>query len=61
MIISSLETYRLGPNKPLNEITTYYEPLEIEGEKGRRDYINKYFVMLYNQAMNDNKDVSERR
>ena len=62
VIISALETYRLDPSKPLQQISAYYEPLNIESEdKTKQDYMNKYFVMLYNQDLYDGKDISERK
>lgn len=63
MIISALETFRLDPSMPLEQINKFYEPAEIEsGDKSKSvDILNKYFVMLHNDRMNDGKDVSERK
>ncbi len=57
VIVSALETFRLGPTYSLKEIVRYYAP--IEGDK--LDFNSKYFVMLHNENMNDGKTFSERK
>ncbi len=42
----------------------YYEPVKIDigvDEKVSNDYINRYFVMLHNEKVNDGKTVDERK
>jgi microsomal prostaglandin-E synthase 2 len=48
VIISALETYRLHPKTPLDEIVSYYQLIESKDSRGKPvyDYPNKYFVML---------------
>lgn len=62
VIISALETYRLDPSKSLRQISTYFEPVKIDNDpKANAEYMNKYFVMLYNSKTSDGKDVSDRK
>lgn len=65
MIISALETFRLDPNASLKQILSFYEPLKIENnnfqEQKSPEYINKYFIMLFDEKMNDGKNVNDRK
>ncbi len=53
-----METYRLDPTYSIREIVRYFPPMEKEG---KLDYPNKYFVMLYNDKLNEGKTNSERK
>ena len=64
MIVSALQTYRLDDSHSLKEIVKYFEPVEVDnyGNKlSSLDFHNKYFVMLYNEKISENKTFSERR
>ena len=60
-----METFRLDPNTSLKQILYFYEPLKIENnniqEKKSPEYINKYFIMLYDEKINDGKNVNDRK
>ena len=48
----------------MKQVGLYYEPVKIDiggDDKSANDYINKYFVMLHNDKVNDGKTVDERK
>ena len=53
MIISALDTYRLHPSTPLDEIVSYYQLIESKDSRGKPvyDYPNKYFIMLQDKRV----------
>jgi len=64
VIISALETFRIDQAKaPIKQIKSYYEPVIIDDiDKNKsKDYINKYFVMLYNEKLYTSKNSKERK
>lgn len=62
MIVSALETYRLDPSHSLHEIVRYFDPVEFDSDKGgKKEYANRYFVMLYNESVKEGKSNSERK
>lgn len=56
-----METFRLDPTHSLQQIAKYYEPYDMSEDKKSADYQNKYFVMLYNDKLNDRKDINDRK
>jgi hypothetical protein len=60
-----METYRLNPNTSLKQILSYYEPLKIENNnipaKISSEYINKYFIMFFDDKMCDKKNLHDRK
>lgn len=64
VIVSALETFRLDISTKLRDIARYYEPVQIDfgkNDKVANDYINRYFVMLHSEKVNDGKSLNERK
>ncbi len=59
-----METFRLDSNTSLKQILSFYEPLNIESNaqvQKSPEYINKYFIMLFDEKINDGKNVNDRK